>query len=72
MVFILSLLSRWWPFPSLLPALLERGGRTLLLVLAHGRALGLRVAQLINRVIHIEIVSDGSCLGVQGGLVCER
>ena len=65
MVFILPLLSSWWSVPTLLPAFLERGGScTLLLVLAHGGALRLRVTQLINRVIHIEVITKGSCLGV--------
>ena len=72
MMFVLSLLRCWWSVSTLLPALLERGGCTLLLVLAHGGALRLRVAQFINGVIHIEVVTNGSCLSVQGGLVDER
>ena len=64
MVFIFPLLCCWWPISTLLPALLERRGCILLLVLAHGGAVGLGVTQFINRVIHIEVITKGSCLSV--------
>ena len=64
-MFIFPFLCCWWSTVSaLLPAFLEGGGG-LLLVLAHRGTLRLRVTQLINGVIDIQVIGDGSCFCVQ-------
>ena len=61
-----SLLLVAWSIPILSLLSLNNIGCTLLLVLAHGTsgALRLRVTQFINGVIHIEVITNGSCPGL--------